>query len=88
MSRNLDQLIAASEGTLWFRAIKFFIMAWIWVFMFMWLGYLTLSFFGLLPTAPTQQIPGVPLIPPFNQSEFLGELGGIGVTTTRAIPLP
>ena len=84
----VGQVIAASEGKLWFRAVKFVVMAWIWVFIFMFLGYLTLVLFGQAPTTPLYEVPGVPIIPPFNDSEFLGRLGSIGVTTTQAIPLP
>ena len=86
--RAIGRVIATQADRLWFRTTKFVIMVWIWVFIFMWLGYLTLGFFGQLPTTPLHEVPGVPLIPPFNQSEFLGNLGGIGVTTTQVIPLP
>lgn len=85
--RTLGLVIATQDDKLWFQAVRFVILAWVWLFIIMWLGYLTLAFFGQLPTLPTHQVPEVPLIPPFNQSEFLGELGEIGAMTTQAIPL-
>ncbi len=86
--KAVGQVIAASEGKLWFQTVRVIILSWIWVFIFMWLGYLTLVLLGQAPTTPLYEVPGVPIIPPFNDSEILGRLGSIGVTTTQAIPLP
>ena len=84
----MNQFIKRNEHTWWFDMVMIAIQAWIWAFMIMFLGYLTLSFFGLVNSPPTHEVPGIPLIPPFNDSEYLGRLGEIGVPTTQPTPVP
>ncbi len=67
----------------WTNVLGYIAMVWVYAFLALWIGYLTLSFFGLLPDLPGFSVPQVPLVPGFNDN-----LGDILEPTTQTTLLP
>ncbi len=67
---QFDRWLTTQEHTLWLQVVRWVVMAWIWAFIIMFLGYMILSFFGQIAPLPLHQpIPG--------------NLGDTVVTTTQ-----
>ncbi len=67
----------------WHNLVGLVVITWVWAALLLWLGYLTLSFFGLLPDLPGFDVPQTPPIPGFNDN-----LGDILEPTTQTTLLP